>query len=265
MRPLPTLIAGLALLTALSIPLAASAQTPAGVPTTAELQQQLAELRQSIARTNGTVSEHGSQIETLSNLVGSVVSKLDKVENTLADQSGQIETLKADMDTVTTNLRTQIGDQEMILNQISKRGPDGSHVLALSSNMDRNPEFKDEVRQVVNSSISTTGTLEVRNLMLAGKHLKVNGQEWYIPAGETRTITVPVGTLTTELVGEEPQRTSTIGPPRYTQRLEISPRRVEYTVQRPASEVSTVERVYVDSPYYVSYPRYVNYPIWYYY
>jgi uncharacterized coiled-coil protein SlyX len=253
MRSLPTTIGGLVAIGVLFVPLAAVAQTTNGEPTTAELQRQIAQLRQSIAKTNGTVSEHTTHIESLTNLMDSLVSKLDRQENILSDQSGQIETLKTGMDTVTTNLRKQIGDQEEILNEISRRGPDGSRVLALASNMDRNPEFRNEVRQVVNSSIGTTGTLEVRNLMDVGKYLKVNEREWYIPARETRTFSVPVGTLTTELVGEEPPRSSTVGPPGYKQRIEISPRRVQQTVQRPINQFRTIERVYVDTPYYVSY------------
>lgn len=254
MKSFPARIGGLVAVAILLAPFEVVAQTTTDEPSTADLQQQLAQLRESIAKTSGVVSEHTDQIEKLTNLIDSVVSKFDGQERLLADQSAQIETLKTDMEAVTTNLRKQIGDQEAILSQISKPGSDGRHVLALRSIMQDSPEFTDEVRQVVNDSIAKIGTLEVHNLMEVGKYFKVNGVESYIPARSNKSFTVPVGTLTTELVGDEPLRSCTVGPPNYTQRVEISPKRVERTVERPISEFSTIERVYVDPPYYVSPP-----------
>ncbi|MHB8901468.1 MAG: hypothetical protein ACYC6Y_22180, partial [Thermoguttaceae bacterium] len=110
MRSLPSPTGSLAVLLVLLVSMPARAQTVnAPPPTTADLQQQIAELRRSIDATSGTVTQHSDQIERLTNLIDSIVGKLDRQEKTLADQSAQIESLKTGMDTVTTNLRQQIG------------------------------------------------------------------------------------------------------------------------------------------------------------
>jgi hypothetical protein len=178
-----------------------------------------------------------------------VDGRFDALVGTLADQSAQISNLQSDFQKVTDNLFRQMGEQREILEAISQPTGDGSHVLALRSNMQQNPAFRQEVEQAVHDSIRRSGTLEVQNNMDVGKYLQVNGREWYIPARSERTFEVPVGTLTTELVGDEAPRSFAVGPPGYLQRIEINPRRTVQAVQRPVVEMP-VERTVLQSPVY---------------
>jgi hypothetical protein len=70
-----------------------------------------------------------------------------------------------------------------------------------------------------------TGTVYVSNEMSSEQTLKVNGAYYRIPPHTTnyRIESVPVGTLTTELVGYESPKNWTIAAPHYQQRIKIAP------------------------------------------
>lgn len=220
----------------------------------ADLKTQIAQLQQSVeSLAEATVTKEDlagfvseSEFQERSDQVD---KRIDALLETVSDQSAQIAQLRENFQKVTDNLAEQVGGQQDILEAISQPTADGSRVLALRSNMQRNPEFREEVQEAVNDSIRRTGTLEVQNNMDVGKYFEVNGRRWYIPARSTRSFDVPVGTLTTELVGDEPRRSLTIGPPDYFQRVEINPQQTMRTVERPVMQ-SSYEPVIVEPPTY---------------
>ena len=77
------------------------------------------------------------------------------------------------------------------------------------------------------------GQVLIHNRMASALLLKVNGTVHQIPAAtEGYAISVPVGNLSTELIGYELPKQWTITAPNYTQVIEIKPS-AAVIVQRP--------------------------------
>lgn len=66
------------------------------------------------------------------------------------------------------------------------------------------------------------GKLTVENKTIAGRQVWINGTPYWVDAGGKLIVEVPVGTLTTRVLGE-PDRIWRIEAPRYTEHLELVP------------------------------------------
>lgn len=143
----------------------------------------------------------------------------------LAEQDAEIRKLKLDFNRVTDSLHKQIGDQEAILRAISRQDSQGRYVPNMSANMDKSPELRQEMSDVVQRSLLHEGTLRVQNNTSTDQYLRVNSVDWRIPAFSVINIAVPVGTVTTELVGYESPKNWTVAAPSYLQVVDIIPTR----------------------------------------
>jgi hypothetical protein len=133
-------------------------------------------------------------------------------------------------------LQDQINTVSRKVDAITRADRQGNTIPSLLSNMDRNPEFRDEMAIAVQRVMPPQrGRLRVRNTSAIDAHLRVNGATWRIPAGNTVDIGVPTGAVTTELLGMEPAKSWNIGPPNYEFVLDITPSSpaVSYYMPRP--------------------------------
>jgi hypothetical protein len=121
-------------------------------------------------------------------------------------------------------LQDQINTVSHKVDAVTRRDQRDNTIPSVLSNMDRSPEFRDEMAQAVQRVLPPQrGKLRVRNTSTVDANLRVNGQSWRIPAGSNVQIDVPTGPVTTELLGLEPAKSWTIGPPNYEFVLDITP------------------------------------------
>jgi hypothetical protein len=181
-----------------------------------------------------------------------------------AKPAGQAQTpSQADFDA----LRDRVYDQEVILANIAKRisQPDGPerYIVDIRGNL-QNPTFRNELSDAINEVLPRQGKLHVRNTMETTQTLMVNRQEYRIAPGDRLTVTVPVGSVTTELVGFEAPRNWTIAPPTFEERIVIGPStayraayRAPESVYGPSTPLNNdAAPVYDSSP--VESPVYIN-------
>jgi hypothetical protein len=118
------------------------------------------------------------------------------------------------------------------VNSISRPDSQQRRILDLNSSM-ASQEFQRDLSGAVHNSLQREGRLLVSNQMSTTQYLRVNGQMYTIPPGTSNhPIPIPVGTLTTELLGEAPKNW-TIAPPSYEQGIIIAPRQPSVVVASP--------------------------------
>jgi len=129
-------------------------------------------------------------------------------------------------------LGDRVYELEVVQGQIATtiQAPNGDRVSvpAILANMDRSPAFRDQMNRAVHAVMQQhQGKLLIENRTSTGQTIRVlnTGQYVYIPPGQiSAPISVPVGTVSTELVGQEAPKNWVVGPPNYEQRIVINPR-----------------------------------------
>lgn len=174
-----------------------------------------------------------TDLKSLSDLVAEHGKNLTAITRTVEAQDGAIKKLKSDFDRTVEALRNESEQQQRILQAISSTDSRGNSVLKLLPIMKQSPEFRQEVSDAVHETMRQQGTLRVRSEMSTGTNMLVNGRTYYIPPYATIEIPVPVGTLTTELPGYEAPKNWTIGPPNYTQAIDIRPKSSPLVIVEP--------------------------------
>ena len=184
------------------------------------------------------IVEHDAELKDLRTDYEVVKDKLDKevadfekfrtdyevVKDKLDKEVADFEKFRTDYEVVTDKLHFQVGEQEKILNAIARKDSSGRPILALDAIMNASSEGRREIGRAVHGVLRQQGTLVIRNKMTTGQWISINRRQEFVPALSSRWISVPVGTLTTELVGWESARNWTINPPNYHQEIEIIPR-----------------------------------------
>jgi len=150
-------------------------------------------------------------------------AQVDQLETVVREQyAGQEKTLK-EVQVAIDTLRQQNVSQEELLAAISEYDRDGlaiPNVRAIMKSSDGREALDEAVHQVMKRQ----GAVVVENRLGQGYTLRVNRSEsHYIGPYETKRIPVPVGTITTELVGYESPKNWSVGPPNYEQRIAIGP------------------------------------------
>lgn len=275
LRRMPTLVG----------PVLAQAQKPAQAapPTQAKAKEAAKETANESAKdaTEDMVSqeEFNTAMSRIEERLDAITASLAKVSNGQrasqepqeptpageAKPAGQAQTpSQADFDA----LRDRVYDQEVILANIAKRisQPDGPerYIVDIRGNL-QNPTFRNELSDAVNEVLPRQGKLHVRNTMETTQTLVVNRQEYRIAPGDRLTVTVPVGSVTTELVGFEAPRNWTIAPPTFEERIVIGPSTAYRAAYRaPESVYGSPEPAYNNgtAPVYdsspVESPVYIN-------
>lgn len=129
------------------------------------------------------------------------------------------------------SLKSLVLDNDAILGQIAKnvggQGAESLYVPNVLGNMDKSPQFRGEMKEAVRNSMDQQGTMLVRNRTAGDKWIRIRGngvdKTVYVAGGAVVRESVPVGTLTTELLGYEGPRNWTIAPPNNAQTIDILP------------------------------------------
>ncbi len=129
-----------------------------------------------------------------------------------------------------TGLEDRVGELDAVQGQIAGviAEPNGQtlRVPNILGTMQKSPQFRAQVSEAVHEVLAQQGTLTIENQTNFWHQVRVvnNGRSYGIPPnGRSEPITVPVGTVTTELVNYEAPRNWTVGPPNYEQRIVIKP------------------------------------------
>ncbi len=158
-----------------------------------------------------------AQIDDLSRTTSELKDTADNNTFRLGQLAQKLET---DLKTLQAAVDDAIAGQKEILDAISQQSSTGQYLPRLAANM-ANTEFAEEMKTVVNRSIPKNGTLRITNRSSWHREIWIN--EKYalrIQAGATEEVTVPAGTVTTRLPGQN-LVTWTVGPPTNLQAIDI--------------------------------------------
>lgn len=236
-------IVGASLL-ALLIPFTATAQE---AKTVEQLDKEIQNLKTQITTTLANVSK---LTEAVTKNTEATIANKSSIDSLLDKQTEMLQQL----DELTSLQQEQFVRQQQMMESVVQQDSSGVDVLRLSANMQRSEEFRQEVRKAVHDSLREEGDVIIRNKMASSQRIKVNQTDYDIPAGETLTLKVPVGTLTAQLAGQ-PLTNWTISPPKYSQKIDIVPEQpTTVTALRPieAATPVTTYRPYTSDPIYVS-------------
>ena len=206
------------------------------LPTQAD---ELQDLAKRVAALEGDMALVKPLVNENVNLIGNNASQIGDL----------IELLKKTRDDLTDDLNNQHNQQQDILDKIATTDDNGEIYLTLNSIMKKSATAREEVREAVERSIRQQGTLSIENKMGTAQDILVNRVQYRVHAGATLNLTVPVGTVSTQLPGQRIVNW-TIGVPNYLQSISINPR-------------YTAARVPIDSSTWVSQPIYYETPIYY--
>ncbi len=196
--------------------------------------QQLGDLAKRVAALEGDVKSIQSDVKAIQLLV--------------SDNAIQIGDLTEQVGLALVTSNNQYTQHQEILDKITASDDNGEVYLTLNSIMKKSATAREEVREAVERSIRRQGTLSIENKMGTVQDILVNRVQYHVHAGATLNLTVPVGTVSTQLPGQRIVNW-TIGVPNYRQSISIKPR---YTAARVPSGSST----------WVSQPIYYNDPWW---
>ena len=147
-------------------------------------------------------------------------------------QSKELDKLRLTLGTLTKLVNAQGKEQQELLDAIANQDKDGKRIASLS-NMVKSPAFKKELTAFVRKTQINAGTLEISNETRYDQMILVNQRRFRIPANTRRfRITVPVGVVVTELIGQEQPRRWVIKDANSTKKIRIQPAR-RVSLQRP--------------------------------
>ena len=185
-----------------------------------------------------------AELRSIKEQLSKLSSNLTQVVGQLSERDAEISKLKEDLKAVTDQINEELTKQQQILAAISQPDSAGRQVIRLSANME-SPEFRQDLRDAVHDSLDTTGTLRVANKTGDYQRIFINRTEHGVAAGQTVTLKVPVGTVSTQLPGRD-LKNWTVAAPTYEQNIDIVPDPVPTTT-------------YVARPVYYSYSAPVYY------
>lgn len=216
------------------------------------------------SKTEGPLSPTEATEETLKlrsdlNALSEIVTKFGTELLTLKSEQSQ---MKLDLDELKRQYSDNLAKQQEILEQISSEDVGGARIPRLSANMKASAAFKQEMTDAVHEALRsrTTGTLVLNNRTQQTRQVAINRTTYYLDPGESRTVEVPVGNVTTQLAGGS-TRNWTLGAPDYRLSLDVVPVTEPTTVQRPVEAVPAP--ISVPAPT-VSVPA-ISPPVYYYY
>jgi uncharacterized small protein (DUF1192 family) len=184
------------------------------------------------AGTNSYVTRE--EFQTLQAQVKANTDVIDSVDDRLAVISKENAELLA-------QIQEQNAAQSQMLAAISTQGAGGNPIPNLRAIMD-DSQGRESLENAVHQVLRRQGTVTIENRLGQGYSIEVNRQAHFVPAGGGITISnVPVGTVTTELVGYEETKYWAITPPDYQLKIVIGPR--ERQVVRRVAEAETMPQV----------------------
>ncbi len=200
------------------------------------------------------VPTQADELADLAKRVAALEGDFESLDAQVNHNTSHVADLAERVELALDQINTIIGKQQDILDDITTRDDDGEVYLTLNSIMNKSTKAREEVREAVERSIRKQGTLSIENKMGTVQDILVNRVQYHVHAGATLNLTVPVGTVSTQLPGQKIVNW-TIGVPNYRQSISIKPR---YT----AARVPSVSSTWVSQPIYYETPIYYNDPWW---
>ena len=183
---------------------------------------------------------------TVENLTALTKSVTENTKATIANKASVDELIVAQkgmqeqLDELINLQQERFVQQQQILESVVQQDSSGADVLRLSANMAKSEDFRQEVRKAVHDSLDETGEVVVANKMAIPQRVEVNRIPYDIPAGDTLTLKVPVGTVTAQLPGQTPTNW-TLTAPNYLQKIDIVPnQQTTVTALRPIETMAPV-------------------------
>jgi len=202
-----------------------------------DLAKQLTALTGRVTTAEGKVAEIDRRIELLT-------TNVEKLTQVASDLDTRLKTLGDKVNEITDSSSTELTTMKKQLEDISVK--DGStYVPNISAAMNSSDKFRQDMETVVNKSLKTGGNVLLINKTAVAHWVDINRTRYFLRPGEQLPVAVNIGTLTTQLPGEEMQ-TWTITAPTYQLALEIVP--------KPTPTVAL-------SPIYSPAPRYLTPPL----
>lgn len=187
-----------------------------------------------------------SQLKSVQEQLQQLAENVTGLATQVNENTTQIGQLRTEIQTLTDQINEELRKQEEILAAISQTDSAGRHVPRLSAAMESD-QFRHEMKRAVHDSLEQTGTFIIRNKTSQYQTITVNRVQYGVGPGESLTLQVPVGTVSTQLPGKE-LKTWAVAAPSYQQTIEIVP------TSTPV--VTNYAPVPVSDPY-VWYPSYM--------
>jgi uncharacterized coiled-coil protein SlyX len=165
-------------------------------------------------------SDLEKKIDDLTKLVAAQTRNVGTLTDTAADQKGQIQKLSTDVDSLTSRINTELGNIQKNLADIS-RNDGGQYVPNISAAMEHE-SFRQDLGTAVNRSLKTRGTFRIANKTPTHQWIAVNRTEYVVRPSEELLLDAPVGTVTTQLPGQELMNW-TLAAPGYYESIDIVP------------------------------------------
>jgi hypothetical protein len=157
--------------------------------------------------------------------------EFEALKTVVREQYAGLDNLVQKQEQTIAAIESQNVAQEQMLAAISTPDSSGRHIPNVRAIM-QDPAGKAAMDEAVHAVMRRQGTVRVANRMNVGYDLLVNRTRYYIPANSTKDVSVPVGSVTTELVGYESPKNWTVAAPDYSQDVVIGPRASRSVVYR---------------------------------
>ena len=181
-----------------------------------------------VARNASNLAAVSDQQKTMTEKLQSFAAELDQLKKDQIELTNQIKETAGKLDQVGVGqtefqgeISTQISEINTQIGQIS-RSAGSSRTLRFDNVQDENT--LNDFRQLIDRSTPKRGTFIVENKMESVQFVRVNGQDYYLSAGERRKFDVPVGNVSAQLRGQEIINW-TIAAPKFEETIQIVPNR----------------------------------------
>jgi hypothetical protein len=167
-----------------------------------DLEKKLSDLTGNVQTLADLVKEQSGQIGTLKTDRDTLKADLDKLTTTINTQTADIGKLRGDLGSLTTTANSELDLVRQTLNDIARPDSAGGHVPRLDAAM-KSPAFQQELQQAVHVALPKKGLFRIVNKMSTAQWIYVNLAGHYLQPGEVKTLELPLGTVTTQLPGQE--------------------------------------------------------------
>ncbi len=190
-----------------------------------DLVKQLAALTSRVTAAEKNISDVDRRIESLT-------GNVEKLAQVTSDLDARLKKLGEDVNAMADKPASELTAMKTQLDAISRK--DGETYVPNISAAMSSDKFRQDMETAVNKSLKPSGSILLTNKTSIPQWVYINRTEYYLRPGEQLPLGVNVGTVTTQLPGEEMQ-TWTIAPPSYQMALEIVPKPVPTPAGMPIS------------------------------
>jgi hypothetical protein len=210
------------------------------------------ELTKQLAALTGRVATTEDKVTDIDRRIAALTGNVEKLTDAAKDIDARLKKLGDDVNAITNRSNTELTTMKKQLEDISRQDGD-SYVPNISAAMSTSDKFRQDMETAVNKSLKTGGTLLLTNKTSVAQWVFVNRAGYFMRPGEQQPLAVNVGTVTTQLAGEEMQ-TWTITAPAYQLALEIVPKPTVPAVPVSLGAVPYVSPPLMETPVFGSTP-----------